>query len=607
MNHLIVLDLESQDDWISQGRGSGWPEKKAKFLCSALYSSITGMIHVHDDINLLLGLISNTDQPLTIVAHNAQYEAGVLYSYGFDIESVTWVDTMILAKLYCNDLWSYGLEALSQHYLGESKSDDELGKIAIDLGLVKKHLKNPGQKAKQHMEAIYAVAPEIVHKYVKQDVRLTHKLLNRLCPEGFGNEHGTIGDGYSIECINFHSDLIKCLVLARAEGVRVHIPTAREVKAQLEEKERAAWTEIADLVSHITPDLNINSSQQLALVFDHLGISYPKKPPTDKMKEKGIYSGNPSLTADFLLGVDHPLGQAIVRAKKYEKYVRDFIDPVLELSSGEEYAKVYPDIKIYGASATGRASCANPNLQQIPKRDEDGALVRRMYHPKENHIWTSFDYSSQESRVQVHYGNKIEAQGSDVLVGAYLANPNLDLHMKVASIMFDKPVDELDKDGPERKAAKTINLGLSYGMGVAKLSSSLKVSEYEARKLKDKYNTMTPFLESLNQYCQNLIKHRGYLLTLNGRKLYNEVGGERKALNKLIQGSSADQMWNSLVELYRNGIRFMFPVHDSLEISLVEGDVVTVEWIKEIMEKTTELLVPSVVEYESGKSWGELS
>ncbi len=597
-----VLDLETFDPWISESRGSGWPEKQAKFLCAAV--QIDGNITVHTDIEKLKALLSTVE---AVVCHNAQYEAGVMLSYGFNIESVVWVDTMIIAKLYCNDLWSYGLEALSQHYLGESKTDDELGKIGIELGLVKKHLKNPGQKAKSHMEAVYAADPETVHKYVKQDARLTGKLLQRLCPEGFGEVNGTIGDGYSIECIRFHSDLIKALVLARSEGVRVHIPTALEVKTILQEKEREAWTEIADLVSHITSDLNINSSQQLAHVFDMLGISYPKKPPTDNMKAKGIYSGNPSLTADFLLGVDHPLGQAIVRAKKYEKYVRDFIDPVLEIGAGKDYIKVYPDIKIYGASATGRASCANPNLQQIPKRDEDGALVRRMYHPKEGHVWASFDYSSQESRVQVHYGSKTEAPGSDILVGAYLANPNLDLHMKVASIMFDKPIDTLEKDGHERKAAKTINLGLSYGMGVAKLASSLKVSEYEARKLKDKYNTMTPFLESLNQYCQYLIKNRGYLLTLNGRKLYNEVGGERKALNKLIQGSSADQMWNSLVELYRQNIRFMFPVHDSLEISLPEGNTEIAKVIKRTMEETTQLLVPSVAEHEQGKSWGELS
>lgn len=585
MNY-IVLDLETYDPWIDQGRGSGWPEKQAKFLCAAARIKDTMCYFTNMDM-----LQRNLVPGSTIIAHNAQYEAGILHSYGFDIESVTWIDTMILAKLYYNNLLSFSLDALAKTYLGEDKQDGELGEIAKELGLVKTIAQDPVKIAKKNMNLIFEHSPETVKKYVISDVSQTHKLFKFFMYDDKGVQR------FTQDVIDFHSDLIKGLTLARARGVRAHIPTAIQVKKELLAKKDAA----DQILKKDYPKLNVQSSKQLAEYFDKVGVEYPK---TDK--------GNPSITKQFMETLDHPLGQLVTEAKKYEKYVRDFIDPLLELSEpidmwghranssfrpttdNQKYLRVYPEIKIYGAAATGRGSCANPNLQQIPKRDPDGALVRKIYHPEDGETWYSLDFSSQEPRLQVHYAAKLGAKGANELVEAFRSNPKHDLHQQVA-----------DLAQITRKEAKTINLGLAYGMGDNKLSESLKLSFPDTVSLRKRFNRLVPFLYTVDNFSKRLIKERGYLITLGGRKLYNETGFERKALNKLIQGGAADQTWTALVELYRAGIKFMFPVHDSIECSLKTRK--EAEKVKQIMETCVPLLVPSFTDIESGPNWGELS
>lgn len=571
MNY-IVLDLETHDPWIAQGRGSGWPEKQAKFLCASMLD-ITPAGTRMGYTDCIEDVLSHIVPRSVVIAHNAQYEAGVLHSYGFDIESVTWIDTMILAKLYYNNLLSFSLDALAKTYLGEDKQDGELGEIAKELSLVKTIAQDPVKIAKKNMNLIFEHSPETVSKYVISDVGQTHKLFKFFMYDDQGVQR------FTQEQIDFHSDLIKGLTLARARGVRAHIPTALEVKRELLAKKDAA----DQILKRDYPKLNVQSSKQLAEYFDKVGVEYLT---TDK--------GNPSITKQFMETLDHPLGKLVTEAKKYEKYVRDFIDPLLELAGENEYLRVYPEIKIYGAAATGRGSCANPNLQQIPKRDPDGALVRRIYHPEDGETWFSLDFSSQEPRLQVHYAAKLGAKGANDLVEAFRANPKHDLHQQVA-----------DLAQISRKEAKTINLGLAYGMGDVKLSESLKLSYLDTISLRKRFNRLVPFLSTVDNFSKHLIKERGYLISLGGRKLYNEAGFERKALNKLIQGGAADQTWTALVELYRAGIKFMFPVHDSIELSLKSRE--EAEKVKHIMETCVPLLVPSFTDIEQGPNWGELS
>jgi hypothetical protein len=232
MYKYVVCDLETQDDWIEQGRGSGWPEKQAKFLCAATLQSNPG------DEYHLANLIRRTAehtvsfleayrsdyQSMVIVAHNALYEAGILHSLGFDIESVTWIDTKILAVLLDNNSFDFSLQGLAKKYLGEEKNDGLLGACAIELGLVKTKLSNPVTIAKKNMAKIYEGYPETVESYVKQDVLLTQKLFEEFMKQLQPSD----------ELIQFHSDLIKALTLSRAKGVRVDVVRARSLNYKLE-------------------------------------------------------------------------------------------------------------------------------------------------------------------------------------------------------------------------------------------------------------------------------------------------------------------------------------------------------------------------------------
>ncbi len=590
MNY-IVLDFETDDPWINEGWGSGWPEKKAIFLCAAAQLNLKALMNschltsegsfsarIYTTTQSLLSelkyFVEESYEPIVIVAHNAQYEAGILHSYGFDIESVTWIDTAILAKLFYNNLHDFSLNSLAKIYLGEEKKDEKLGEIAKELGLVKTCKSDPIKIAKKNMALIYKRCPKTVEDYCQADVDQTHRLFKYFMYDEDGVQR------FSQEVLDFHSDLIKSLVLARSRGVRCHIPTAKTLKAEFLAEKLSIMLSIHDLI----PGVNIQSTVQLATYFDTIGVPYPT---TDK--------GNPSITKEWLAETDHPLCQLIVQGKKYEKYIRDFIDPILEIApEGVEYVRVYPEIKIYGAAATGRASCSGPNLQQIPKRDPDGAKVRRIYHPEEGQNWYSLDFSAQEPRLQVHYAAKIGAKDADVLVEAFQMNPSHDLHQQVA-----------DLAQITRKEAKTINLGLAYGMGLPKLASSLKLTLTEAKFLKRKFDNLAPFLSILDKFSKRVIKERGYLMTLNGRKLYNEQGFERKALNKLVQGGAADQTWSALVGLYRAKIKFLFPVHDSIECSF--SNVEEALEVKRIMETCSPLLVPSLSEIEAGPNWGSLT
>lgn len=571
MNY-ITLDFETYDPNISLGLGSGWPTNKAKFLCAA--TECRGQLMYHDDINRLKRILENDPYDsgrTTIIAHNAMYEAGILHSYGFDITSVTFIDTMILAKLFYNNLLDFSLDGLAKLYLGETKDEADLGDIAQSIGIVKNN-KNPVKAAKENMDKIFAASEETVKRYVMQDTKLCATLYKYFMFDEEGNQR------FTQDVIDYHSDLIKALVLSRARGIRVHIPTAHEVKAKLTEKFLTADAAIKELT-----DCNINSSKQLAAFFDSQGEQYD-------LTEKG----NPAITKAWMETSDHPLCKSIIEAKKYQKLIRDFIDPVLELVTGdEEYVRVYPEFKIYGAAATGRMSCANPNLQQVPKRSEDGELIRTMYQPEDGFEWYSLDFSSQEPRLQVHYGAKLGAPGAAELVKAFKENPKTDLHQRVA-----------DLANITRREAKTINLGLSYGMGDEKLGYSLGLTYHQAKNLRAKFNQLVPFLQMIVKHAEKTIGTRGYLKTLGGRKLYNEPKFERKAFNKLIQGGAADQTNKAVVDCYRAGIIPALIIHDSIELTACTPE--QAELTKVIMETGTQLLVPSISDIQSGDTWGGL-
>jgi DNA polymerase I-like protein with 3'-5' exonuclease and polymerase domains len=280
---------------------------------------------------------------------------------------------------------------------------------------------------------------------------------------------------------------------------------------------------------------------------------------------------------------------------------------------------------------SGRFSSSDPNLQNIPARDPElGPLCRSLYIPEEGELWAAEDYSSQEPRLTVHFANIAKLNGGDEAAERYNTDPNTDYHQFTAELC-----------GIPRKEAKIINLGLAYGMGEAKLCHELgiptemieiddrknpgqkrmlEVAGPEGKALLEKYHNKMPFMKGLTEMCTRRANIKGYIKTLLGRRCRfpkkdakgvtipeGKPGGTRwftyKAMNRLIQGSAADQMKAAMLAIYREGKVPLITVHDEIGLS-VKDEKEARHWA-EVMENSSKITVPNKVDVEIGVNWGD--
>lgn len=553
--YVLTLDFETHDPNISLKKGAGWVFADFQVL-GASYKIGDAPALFTADMEHLAEVVKKAK---AIIFHNAQYDVGCLHRLGIDYKDKTLIDTLILAKLFDNTLLSYSLDNLSFDFLGERKDYAALEEAASKLGI---------RKYMSAMKDMFEAFPDLVARYANQDVELTYKLSQWFKKHLYQD---------ALNLIPFYSDLIKALVLWRSLGVRIDEAQAERSSTILS----ALHDEHMAIFEGYCPGVNIESTKQLSEAFRSLGLV-----PGTSAK------GGDSVDSKWRSLQDHPAVTALESAKKYQKLRREFVDGLL---SRAENGRVYPEINIMGAAETGRFSSSNPNIQQVPKRDEVATeLIRRLFIPESGESWYSLDFSSQEPRLQVHYAYITQCEGASTLREAFLTNSQHDLHQQVA-----------DLAGIDRRTAKTINLGISYGMGVKKLAIALKLSEEESKSLIRKYNTLTPYLHQLNKAVQQSGISKGYVKTILGRRLAMDLEKPYKALNKLIQGSAADQTAMAMVMAYREGIRISFSVHDELNIS-ASNDKDALR-LKEIMETSIDMRVPCFTEILRGSSWGTLS
>ena len=274
-------------------------------------------------------------------------------------------------------------------------------------------------------------------------------------------------------------------------------------------------------------------------------------------------------------------------------------------------------------TVSGRLSYSNPNLQQLPARNKEiKKQIRGLFLPEEKETWGSFDYSQQEPRIASHYAFKLGCEGAQTIVDEYQKNADADFHNIVSEIA-----------DIERDQAKTINLGLFYGMGVNKLSNELQVKVEVAKEILSQYNNKVPFIKDLATRVSLYANSEGYVSTLRGRKCRFELwepttfgvfkalpldqaklkygkhhhlqrAGTYKALNRLIQGSAADQTKQAMINLYNEGLTPLIQIHDELTLSF-DGSEEIKNKIISTMENAIKLSVPSKVDCDLGKSWGD--
>jgi len=525
--------------------------------------------------------------PAIKIFHNAMYDVCWIRSMGIKINGLI-VDTMIAASLIDENRFAYTLNALSWEYLGHGKNEAALNEEAKSRGLDPK-------------ADMWKLPPMFVGAYAEKDAELTLELWQNFKTEIINQDIQSIFD--------METDLFPCLVDMRFKGVRVDADRAAALKVQLQEQEKNLLLEIKKETG-IEPQ--IWAARSIAKVFDKLSLTYDKTEKTE----------SPSFTKNFLSNHNNKFVKKIAEAREINKAHTTFIDTILRFQhKGRIHAEINQIRSDLGGTVTGRFSYNNPNLQQLPARNKDlGPLIRSLFLPEEGHTWGCFDYSQQEPRLVVHYASLHKFPSVYEVVDAYNDDINTDFHQIVAD-MAEIP----------RSQAKTINLGLFYGMGKTKLQAELGVTKEKAEELFNQYHAKVPFVKQLMNSASNRAQSHGQIRTLLGRLCrfhlwepnmfgmhkampHEEALREHgpgikraytyKALNKLIQGSAADMTKKAMIDLYKEGIIAHIQIHDELDLSVESPE--HAKKIIEIMENAVTLEVPNKVDYESGENWGDI-
>ena len=570
------------------------------------------------------------NENITKVFHNAMYDVCWIRAVtGMKMKGRI-VDTMIAASVIDENRFKYSLDSLSKDYLNEEK---------YKYDLQQKTLEWSGGTVKDPMTNMHKLPASIVKEYAKQDVNLTYKLWN-IFNKQIDEVLYTKEDGEQKTCrqiFELETKLFLCLVDMKFKGVRIDVAKAIQFGRHLKKRREQILKAIESLT---TVRVDIWAATSIKKLLDHLHIKDYKVTPKSKM---------PQLPKDYLKTHSNKCLRMIAKAREYDKAANTFIDGLLEyVHEGRIHADINQIRSDAGGTVTGRFSMSNPNLQQIPAKGFIGKKMRELFIPEEGCKWGSFDYSQQEPRIVVHYAIKLGLPGTGNLQEEF-DKDDADFHQIVA-----------DMANISRKQAKTINLGLFYGMGKIKLQKELGLDQRQARELFNEYHGRVPFVRQLSQELITFAKDNRLLFTLYDRfcrfnkwettnkewnpeiNRFNEVplytkeqameafkaemldkykenkidanymdyfdryytpAFTYKALNKLIQGSAADMTKKSMVDLYEKGIIPHIQIHDELCFSIKDHEP---KLIKETMEQTIPLEVKNKVDYESGPNWGTI-
>jgi DNA polymerase I-like protein with 3'-5' exonuclease and polymerase domains len=541
------------------------------------------------------------------VAHNASYELGWLTAEsrrlrGRELRRPAgglFHDTWLMSVTLDDVRRQHGLDALMKSELGLQKKERLIHAGARRLGINPKD--NGAVKS-----ALWRMPAAYVATYGETDAQGSlelHGLLDR-----------RLGEENLERAYDRERRLCHVLVEMRTRGVLVDTERAEVLRRDLEAKEQALQEETRRLVGRA---VDVWSAESLKRAFDGQGVTdYPK---TEK--------GQPSFTKEWLdarAGDGERLSHLVLESRRTHKNRTTFIEGVV-LGHAIQ-GRIFPEVNQVrrddgtGGTDTGRFSYSNPNLQFLPaRRGESARLVRGLLVPDEGDSrWISADYSQQEPRLTVHFSERLGARGAATFAQRYRDDPGTDFHSLTASI-----------SGLPRKQAKDLGLAVTYGQGDGTTCRKLgyptvletwtgrdgveRTTERpgpEGEAVIDRFRTELPFLAEIDEQARAVARTRGHIVTLGGRRMRFMRGDDglvwasevRKALNKLIQGSAADQTKEALILAWEAGINIKVQVHDELCAS---GDEAAAERLRECMAAALPLDVPSLVDVATGSNWGE--
>ena len=422
------------------------------------------------------------------VFHNAIYDVCWLRATTGKMLKGRLLDTMVAASVIDENRFKYGLDALAKDFLGENKYKYDLQEKTFEWS---------GGMQRDPMSNMHKLPSSVVKDYAKQDVDLTLKLWNlfnkkldkTLYTKAENNKVYTCRNIFELE-----TRLFPCLVEMKFKGVKIDVQKLEHFGKRLE---RCKNKIIRFIKLKTTVDVQIWAASSLKNLLDNQKIKDYAKTPK---------SGMPKLPKDYLKTHSNRFLRYVAKAREYDKALNTFVEGL----KGYIYkGRIHADINQIkgdgGGTVTGRFSMSNPNLQQIPSKGFIGKKMRELFIPEDGHTWGSFDYSQQEPRIVVHYAIKHKLPETEELQKKF-NDDEADFHQIVA-----------DMAKIPRKQAKTINLGLFYGMGKGKLAAELNLDTAQAKTLFDTYHRKVPFVKKLSDGLMGFAKNNKLIFTLEDR------------------------------------------------------------------------------------------
>lgn len=511
------------------------------------------------------------------VGQNMKFDILFLRSLGIGVQGRKY-DTMLLHYLLDPEA-RHGMNALAERYLGYAP-------IEIETLI--------GRGVKQL--TMDMVGLERIAEYAAEDADITLQLYHALYPSVVQQNQTALYE-------RIEEPLIDVLADMEWTGVRIDSASLAHYSATMTEQLSALQERIRTMADD--PALNINSSRQLGeLLFTKMRIT--DKPKMTKTKQF-------CTDEEYLQGFahQHAIVDTILQYRGIKKLLSTYID-ALPLLVNPVTGHIHTSYN-QAVTATGRLSSANPNLQNIPVREEIGRPIREAFIPSDDrHLLLSADYSQVELRLMAHLS------GDESLREAFMHGE--DIHAATAAKIFGKPLDEVTSE--ERRRAKTANFGIIYGISAFGLSQRLDIPRSEAKALIEGYFASYPKVREYMERVTEQARQEGYVTTLFGRRRYladiasrnanARAFAERNAINAPIQGSAADIMKIAMIEVWRRfraeGIRsrIILQVHDEIVVDMLASERGQVERIvREAMEGAAQLSVPLVVDCGVGHSWLE--
>lgn len=621
----VAIDCETRDDHLRKlGPGAGrWPGSYITGISFAIEDGPGAYLPIRHEggdnlpVEAVLSYL-RTQAALfkgDLVGANLPYDLDFLAGDGVEFNHVRYFRDIQIADPLIYELHdSYSMQAIAERWGFPGKDEALLRAAAQDYRLDPK-------------AEMWKLPARFVGAYAEEDARLPLNILRR--------QEREIDDQDLWGVYDLESKLLPILTKLRRRGVRIDLDRLDQVERWALERETEALAQVRAITGHRINVGDVWKPDAIAPALEHIGIRLNK-----------TSTGKPQIDKELLGGIDHPVADALERARKVNKLRTTFAGSIREHvtvngrihCTFNQLRRQKDDDGGTAGAAFGRLSCQNPNLQQQPARDDFAPMWRAIYLPEEGELWASNDYSQQEPRMAVHYAClsrsligdrawKSAIQARD----AYRNDPNTDNHRMMA-----------DMAGIHRDDAKEIYLGLSYGMGGAKMCRKLglptmmavrgprfqlfdvdspqgrrlveegarrfEAAGIEGQKLLDTFDQRVPFVKRMAKACEARAKAVGHITTLSGRRCRfpkdrdGNYDWTHKGLNRLIQGSSADQTKMAMVACYEAGYDIIIQVHDEIAFSVKSPE--EAEGAAEIMRNCTPLELPSKVDVELGPSWG---